>query len=69
MIKQCCDICHKEVSNVRCTKVWLRDWKSAIIDWCGYMPSDRTWKGVICNSCLEKLRGEEKCQTNKSEQL
>ena len=60
MIKECCDICHKETNDRNRTKITLKDYKGVAFDTIWY-PIKRKWKGIICDDCLNKFReGENK---------
>lgn len=58
MIIEVCDLCKKEVEESNKTEVIIKDYKGVWIDGMGYpQPAKRKYKAVICDDCLNKLRG------------
>lgn len=55
-----CDICHQPVNDYNKTEVIIKDHKGFAIDFeYGFTYSThRKFKGVICDDCLDLLRGE-----------
>lgn len=59
MIIEVCDLCKKEVKDDNKTEVIIKDYKGVWVDGMGYrQPAKRKYKAVICDDCLNKLRGK-----------
>lgn len=61
MLVELCDLCKKnEVNEDNKTTVIIKDYKGVWFDGMGYpQPAKRKFKAVICDECLNKLRGIE----------
>ena len=61
MIVELCDLCKKnKVNESNKTEVIIKDCKGVEISAYGFpMPAKRKFKAVICDDCLNKLRGIE----------
>ena len=60
MLIEVCNLCKREVSSLCKTDVIIKDHKGLEFDICGYaLPAKRRFKGVICDDCLNLLRGYE----------
>lgn len=61
MIKICCDLCEKDMTNdSNKTKVTLEDNNGYDIDYCGVFRKPRKIKIDICDECLELLKSKAK---------
>ena len=54
-----CDLCHIPVNDLNKTEVIIKDYKGVSFGpfGVGTYPEKRKMKGVICDDCLNKLRG------------
>lgn len=57
MFIEVCDLCKKEVKESNKTEVIIKDYKGAEWDGFGYTYAKRKYKAVICDDCLNKLKG------------
>lgn len=68
MIIEVCNLCKNEICNYNKTEVIIKDYKGLEFDGCGYpQRGKRKFKGVICDDCLNKLRGIEKSEPPKED--
>lgn len=58
MIVEVCDLCEKKVSETNKTIVTIEDCKGVTFDFGGPFPNKRKFKGVICDECLNILKGK-----------
>ena len=57
MMIEVCDLCKKPVDEFNKTAVIIKDYKGVEYLPYGEFPKKRKIKGVICDDCLDKLRG------------
>lgn len=58
MFIEVCDLCRKEINENNKTEVIIKDYKGVWVDGMGYrQPAKRKCKAVICDNCLDKLKG------------
>lgn len=66
MMIEVCNLCKKPVNDLNKTEVIIKDYKG--MEYCSYgnyIGKKRKIKGVICDNCLDKLRGNKiECYSN-----
>lgn len=67
MMIEVCDLCKKPVNDLNKTEVIIKDYKGVRYGsfGLGAYPEKRKIKGVICDDCLDKLKGDKiECYSN-----
>lgn len=60
MLIEVCNLCNRKVSDFNKTEVIIKDHNGVEFDLGYIFRAKRRFKGVICDDCLELLRGSEK---------
>lgn len=61
MIVEVCDLCEGRVCEMKRTEVIIKDYKGVHFDqWGSVWPAKRQFKAVICDKCLDLLKGKAK---------